>query len=199
MVLGFKQNIEKEELELLPFFHFEGKIITIDTPEEAVSAANYLLQKNALGFDTETRPSFRKGTNNHVALLQLSTAEEAFLFQLGSTGMPQQLKEVLASNNILKIGVGIKDDIRSLRALSEFSPGGFMELQTYSTPFGIEGKSLKKLSAIVLGVRISKSQQLTNWDNTTLTEAQKRYAATDAYMCLQIYNKLSCYKKVTPA
>lgn len=199
MVLGFKQNIEKEELELLPFFHFEGKIITINTPEEAVSAANYLLEKDALGFDTETRPSFRKGTNNHVALLQLSTAEEAFLFQLGSTGMPQQLKEVLASNNILKIGVGIKDDIRSLRALSEFSPGGFMELQTYSTLFGIEGKSLKKLSAIVLGVRISKSQQLTNWENTTLTEAQKRYAATDAYMCLQIYNKLSCYKKVTPA
>lgn len=199
MTNGFKQNIEKEELEQLPFFHFEGKIITIDTPEAAESVANHLLHKNAIGFDTETRPSFRKGKNNNVALLQLSTAEEAFLFKLGSTGLPQRLKEVLSRSNILKIGVGIKDDIRSLRALSDFTPSGFIDLQNFSTPFGIEGKSLKKLSAIVLGVRISKSQQLSNWENATLTEAQKRYAATDAYMCLQIYNKLSCFKKITPA
>jgi Ribonuclease D len=196
MTIGFKPNIEKEELDQLPFFHFEGKIIPIATEEEAIEAATFLLKKSALGFDTETRPSFRKGRNNQVALLQLSTAEEAFLFQLSNIGIPQPLKAVLSSEKILKIGVGIKDDIRSLRALSEFLPANFLDLQNYSGSFGIEGKSLKKLSAIVLGVRISKAQQLTNWENPILTEAQKRYAATDAYMCLQIYNKLTCFKKV---
>ena len=199
MTIGFKPNIEREELEQLPFFHFEGKIVTIDSEQDAVEASNYLLKKSILGFDTETRPSFRKGKNNQVALLQLSTAEEAFLFQLNGTGIPSALKAILSNSKILKIGVGIKDDIKALRALTDFSPAGFVDLQNFSSAYGIEGKSLKKLSAIVLGVRISKSQQLTNWENVHLTEAQKRYAATDAYMCLQIYNKLSCFKKVTPA
>ena len=187
----FKQTINKEEIECLPGFHFEGKIVTINTPGQAERVAQFLLTQKALGFDTETRPSFRKGSSNTVALLQISTAEEAFLFRLSATGLPLPLKQVLSKASPLKIGVGINDDIKALRRLSDFSPAGFLDLQNYAEKFGIEDKSLKKLSAIVLGIKVSKSQQLSNWENPILTEAQQRYAATDAYVCLQIFNKLS--------
>ena len=190
----FRTTIDKEEVEALPGFHFEGKIITINTEGQAERIAQFLLTQKVLGFDTETRPSFRKGSNNKVALLQISTAEEAFLFRLGATGLPLALKHVLSRPLPLKIGVGITDDIKALRRISDFSPSGFIDLQNYAVKFGIEEKSLKKLSAIVLGIKVSKSQQLSNWENPILTEAQQRYAATDAYVCLQIFNKLSHIK-----
>lgn len=192
----FKNSIDKEEIERLPGFHFEGKIVTINTESQAERIAQFLLTQKVLGFDTETKPSFRKGSNNTVALLQLSTAEEAFLFQLGSTGLPLSLKKVMANPLTLKIGVGITDDIKALRRLSDFAPAGFIDLQTYAVNFGIEDKSLKKLSAIVLGIKVSKSQQLSNWESPILTEAQQRYAATDAYVCLQIFNKLNHIKQL---
>ncbi len=190
----FRTTIYKEEVETLPGFHFEGKIITINTEGQAERIAQFLLTQKVLGFDTETRPSFRKGSNNKVALLQISTAEEAFLFRLGATGLPLPLKHVLSRPLPLKIGVGITDDIKALRRISDFAPAGFIDLQNYAVKFGIEEKSLKKLSAIVLGIKVSKSQQLSNWENPILTEAQQRYAATDAYVCLQIFNKLSHIK-----
>lgn len=192
----FRNSIEKEEIERLPGFHFEGKIVTINTESQAERIAQFLLTQKVLGFDTETKPSFRKGSNNTVALLQLSTAEEAFLFQLGSTGLPLALKKVMANSRTLKIGVGITDDIKALRRLSDFAPAGFIDLQNYAVNFGIEDKSLKKLSAIVLGIKVSKSQQLSNWESPMLTEAQQRYAATDAYVCLQIFNKLNHIKQL---
>ena len=190
----FRTTIDKEEVEALPGFHFEGKIITINTEGQAERSAQFLLTQKVLGFDTETRPSFRKGSNNKVALLQISTADEAFLFRLGATGLPLPLKHVLSRPLPLKIGVGITDDIKALRRISDFAPAGFIDLQNYAVKFGIEEKSLKKLSAIVLGIKVSKSQQLSNWENPILTEAQQRYAATDAYVCLQIFNKLSHIK-----
>ncbi len=190
----FRTTIDKEEVETLPGFHFEGKIITINTEGQAERIAQFLLTQKVLGFDTETRPSFRKGSNNKVALLQISTADEAFLFRLGATGLPEKLKQVMASPVPLKIGVGITDDIKALRRISDFAPAGFIDLQNFAVKFGIEEKSLKKLSAIVLGIKVSKSQQLSNWENPILTEAQQRYAATDSYVCLQIFNKLSHIK-----
>ena len=195
----FKESIAKEEIERLPGFHFEGKIVTINTPEQAESVAQFLLTQKVLGFDTETRPSFRKGSSNKVALLQISTANEAFLFRLGATGLPLSLKHVLSYARPLKIGVGIMDDIRYLRKLSDFTPAGFLDLQNLAGNYGIEDKSLKKLSAIVLGIKVSKSQQLSNWENPILTEAQQRYAATDAYVCLQIFNKLNHIKPIANA
>jgi len=192
----FRNSIEKEEIERLPGFHFEGKIVTINTESQAERIAQFLLTQKVLGFDTETKPSFRKGSNNTVALLQLSTASEAFLFQLGSTGLPLPLKKVMSNPHTLKIGVGITDDIKALRRLSDFAPAGFIDLQNYAVNFGIEDKSLKKLSAIVLGIKVSKSQQLSNWESPMLTEAQQRYAATDAYVCLQIFNKLNHIKQL---
>ena len=195
----FKESIAKEEIERLPGFHFEGKIVTINTPEQAESVAQFLLTQKVLGFDTETRPSFRKGSSNKVALLQISTANEAFLFRLGATGLPLPLKQVLSKASTLKIGVGIMDDIRYLRKLSDFTPAGFLDLQNLAGNYGIEDKSLKKLSAIVLGIKVSKSQQLSNWENPILTEAQQRYAATDAYVCLQIFNKLNHIKPIANA
>ena len=194
MLTDLKKTIDRKEIDLLPPYVFTGEVKVIEEERQVGEAADFLSKHTCLGFDTETRPSFRKGSNNKVALLQISTADEAFLFRLGATGLPLPLKHVLSRTLPLKIGVGITDDIKALRRISDFAPAGVIDLQNYAVKFGIEEKSLKKLSAIVLGIKVSKSQQLSNWENPILTEAQQRYAATDAYVCLQIFNKLSHIK-----
>ncbi len=147
----------------------------------------YLKNQPILGFDTETRPTFKKGQNHQVALLQLSTDDEAFLIRTNLIGLSPGLIRVLASPSILKIGVAIRDDIKILQRITPFKPGGFVELQEMVKLYGIENFSLKKLAAIVCNVRISKSQRLTNWEAPFLTEQQQIYAATDAWIAYLIY------------
>lgn len=187
----FKKSITDEELAELPLSFFEGKIHLIEKVEQMTDAVNYLKKQTILGFDTETRPTFKKGQNHQVALLQLSTAEEAFLFRTNLIGLSPGLIKVLASPSILKIGVAIRDDIKILQRIAPFKPGGFIELQDLVKDFGIENFSLKKLAAIVTGVRISKTQRLTNWEAHVLTEQQQIYAATDAWIAYHIYNGLT--------
>lgn len=183
----FKKSITDEELAALPLSVFEGKIHLIEKVEELTDAINYLKQQTVLGFDTETRPTFKKGQNHQVALLQLSTADEAFLFRTNLIGLSPGLIKILATPTILKIGAAIRDDIKILQKIAPFKPGGFVELQEMVKEFGIENFSLKKLAAIVCGLRISKSQRLTNWEAPVLTEQQQIYAATDAWISYQIY------------
>ena len=185
----FRENISKEDLEELPLRAFQGTIEMVDSYEKAIVAVNYLSGFHVLGFDTETKPSFKRGQINQVALLQLSTNDRAFLFQLKKIGLPTELKELLASPEIVKVGVAIRDDIKALQKLNRFHPGGFVELQDEVKDFGIQDFSLKKIAGIVLGVRISKSQRLTNWE-ADLTEAQQAYAATDAWIAFEIYQSL---------
>ncbi len=187
----FKKKILKEELRKLPLYAFPGNIYVIDTVEAFYKIITKLQSFDRFGFDTETRPSFRKGRNNKVALLQLSTKDEAFLFRLNKIGLPEDLKDILADTNVKKIGVAIHDDIKALRKLNEFDPNGFIELQHYVKDFGIENFGLKKLAGIVLNIRISKSKQLSNWENQRLSDSQLRYAATDAWAPYMIYNKLN--------
>ncbi|MCD6346866.1 MAG: 3'-5' exonuclease domain-containing protein 2, partial [Bacteroidales bacterium] len=142
------------------------------------------------GFDTETKPSFKKGANHKVALLQLSTDDEAFLFRLNKIGLPDELIEILADTNKIKVGAAIRDDIKSLKAIKEYTQAGFVDLQVMVKELGFESFSLKKLSALVLGFRISKSQQLSNWEANELTPKQLTYAATDAWVSLKIYKGL---------
>jgi ribonuclease D len=178
-------------LSELPLSVFEGKIHLVEKVEELTEAVNYLKQQPILGFDTETRPTFKKGQNHQVALLQLSTASEAFLIRTSMIGLSPGLVKILGSSSILKIGVAIRDDIKILQKIAPLRPGGFVELQEMVKEYGIENFSLKKLAAIVCGVRISKSQRLTNWEATVLTEQQQVYAATDAWIAYMIYQGLT--------
>ncbi len=194
----FVSEISNEELQALSLVRFEGPIHLIEHERQADAAVKYLETCPVLGFDTETRPSFTKGRINKVALLQLSTATDAYLFRLcRMTDIPETLFRLLANPAILKVGAAIKNDIDTLRRRAKLQPNsskihprGFIDLQDMVQEFNIKNIGLAKMAGIVIGVRISKSQQLSNWENDTLSEAQQRYAATDAWMCYQIYQKL---------
>lgn len=187
----FKESITKEELTDLPLRWFEGEIVVVDSIAQVDSAVKLLQNETIIGFDTETKPSFKRGVNNQVALLQLSTKSHAFLFRLNKIGLPDKIKALLANPNIIKPGVAIHDDIKILKNLSDFKPAGFVELQEHAKEMGINNFSLKKLTAIVCGFRISKGQQLSNWEADVLTESQQIYAATDAWAALEIYLNFS--------
>lgn len=187
----YRESIDKLELAELPLIQFEGRITLIETKEDYQESVDYLSGQKLLGFDTETKPAFKKGVYNEVALLQLSTVDRAFLFRLNKIGLPNGLKAILENCAIQKIGVAIRDDIKALQKINNFNPGGFVELQDHVKDFGIQDFSLKKLSAIVLGFRISKSQRVTNWEASDLTEAQQIYAATDAWISHRIYESLN--------
>ena len=193
MIQGFhtmKKSISNDELAELPLSSFEGVIHVVEQPEDMGPALEYLSRQSILGFDTETRPAFKKGQIYPVSLLQLSTSEQAFLFRINKIGLPVGLIKILASPKILKSGVAIRDDIKILQRIVPFKPAGFIELQDLVKNYGIESFSLKKLSAIVLGFKISKSARLTNWDAHELTEQQLIYSATDAWVSCEIYKQL---------
>lgn len=189
-MLTFQKSITKEEVNQMPLQAFEGEIVLVDRLEDVQEAVQFLEQFPILGFDTETRPSFKKGKVNDVALLQLAADSRTFLFRINKIGLPQELITLLSNDSIVKVGAAIKDDVRGLQKLQDFDANGFLELQNYVSKFGIESFSLKKLSAIVLNFRISKRQQVSNWEAEELSTGQLRYAATDAWVSLKIFEKL---------
>ena len=186
----FASEISKEELQALPLAQFGGKIHVIERQGIAEKIAEQLMSYSTLGFDTEARPTFSRGKVNRVALLQLATCTDAYLFRLCKMDMPKNLSTLLADPNITKVGAAIKNDLDLLKLSVRFKPGGFVDLQNMAQKFDIKCLGVAKMAGITLGVRISKSQQLSNWENITLTPAQKRYAATDAWICYLIYEKL---------
>ena len=140
-----------------------------------------------MGFDTETRPNFKKGQKNSVSLLQLSTPNDAYLIRLNLLGLPSELVSLLKDTNVLKVGVAILDDIRALQKLCKFDPGGFVELSDIGNQLGIVTCGLQNLAAIFFGVRITKKERLTNWDRPAFKDSQCLYAATDAWICLEMF------------
>jgi len=187
-----KNTISKAELAQMPKVQFEGRIFVIYTEADADKAVEYLNTCDMVGVDTETRPSFKRGTTHKVALLQIASTDTCFLFRLNRIGMPESLQKFLA-NNILKIGLSLKDDFMMLRKRKDVhaEEGNWIELQDYVGRFGIEDRSLQKIYANLFGQKISKSQRLSNWEAETLTESQMKYAATDAWACVEIYNCLA--------
>lgn len=183
----FKESITKEELVDLPLKWFEGEIIIVETKKTLRKAIEVLSNQAVLGFDTETKPAFKKGVFNKVALLQLSTENQAFLIRINKIGLSKKLCDILANPEIIKTGVAIHDDIKGLQQLRNFKAGGFVELQESAKELGIQNFSLKKLTAITCGFRISKGAQLSNWEADEYTDKQKIYAATDAWTGLKIY------------
>lgn len=187
------RSVSSEDAEHLPLTSFTGTIHIVTSQEQMQQAISYLSNCTKLGFDTETRPSFKKGLAYPISLLQLSDNHHAFLFRIQYCGLPKELCSILASANIIKVGAAIHDDVLALQKIQKFKAQGFIDLQTIAKQLEIENLGLKKLAQLVLGIRISKRQQLSNWDSTTLTDSQCQYAATDAWVSLQIYNALAPY------
>ena len=187
----FAENILNEEINELPMYQFGGGIFVIDSFEKLDYYLPLLKDQKILGFDTETKPSFKKGKINPVSLLQITTQNEAFLIRIKNIGLPEEITKILSDPDVKKIGLAIRDDIKILRSINDFEPASFIDLQDYVDNFGIEARSLKKITGIVLNKRISKSQRVTNWEREELSDAQQVYAATDAWVCLKIYKKLN--------
>lgn len=195
----FAPTITNELTATLPAIRFEGEVQIVDTEQGLAEACNYLAQHSVIGFDTETRPSFKAGITNRVALIQLSTTERCYLIRLCRMKFGRDLQRLLENPDIKKVGADVAGDLRSLNQLRHIRAAGFVDLQTIAPQWGIEEKSLRKLSAIVLGKRVSKAQRLSNWEAAQFTEQQISYAATDAWVCLEILSALESTPKVNPA
>jgi ribonuclease D len=191
-----QHTISKDAINELPLKQFEGKVTVIEDPDQVPEIVEKLQKEKAIGFDTETKPSFKKGVSHDISLLQLSTRDEAFLFRLPNTGFNGSLTKLMTNPKVVKVGVGIRDDLRGLKHLNSFIPKGFVELQEMAPEYGIEVLSLKNLAGLLLGFRVSKRQRLSNWEAQELSEGQILYAATDAWVSLEIYNKLKKLKPV---
>lgn len=182
--------ISKEELAALPTEVFGGKIVLVDKLEQVKEACEVLANADVIGFDTETKPSFKKGVSHKVALLQLSTDDICFLFRLNKIGMPSSVMDILNNPAIKIIGLSLKDDFAALRKIGPFQPANFIEIQALAKKYGIEDMSLQKIHGILFQKRITKGQRLSNWEAESLTDAQQMYAAIDAWSCLKIYREL---------
>lgn len=189
-VNNFIDKISNEQTALLPAVEFRGEIRIVEHERDIAAACKTLAEQPVIGFDTETRPSFRPGVTFRVSLLQLSTPTVCYLFRLNKIPLAKPILQLLEDRRVLKIGADVAGDLRSLRQISHFRDGGFVDLQGIAPEWGIGEKSLRKLSAIVLGRRVSKAQRLSNWEAAQLTEKQMRYAATDAWICPEIYRTL---------
>ncbi len=186
----WKTSITKTELAELPAETFDRHITVVDTQEAIDAAADVLARARVIGFDTETKPSFKRGEHHRVALLQLSTPDECFLFRLNIIGMPARVAAILEDENLVKIGLSIHDDFINLRKICRLEPKGFVELQDYVKTFNISDNSLSRIYGILFDKRISKGQRLSNWEAPVLTSHQQEYAALDALACITIYDYL---------
>ncbi len=194
-MVEISSKIEKSVINEMPVVVFPGTIEVIDVPERVDAAVASLRKESVVGFDTETRPSFRKGIVHKVSLLQLSTHNESYLFRLNRIGIPDSLAALLADESVKKIGLSVKDDFHALRARTDVTPSGFVEIQALCGEMGIEEKGLQKIYALLFGEKISKSQQCSNWEAETLSESQCSYASIDAWACVRIYDYLEELKK----
>lgn len=193
---NFIKNITKGEIAVMPKEEFTGSITVIQNEKEAQRAVDYLSSYPMVGFDTETRPSFKKGQTYKIALIQIAVEDTCFLFRANKIDIPVCLVRFLTDDSIRKIGLSLKDDFGAMRKRSNLVPAGFLDLQSYVRSFGIEDASLQKIYAILFNKRISKGQRLTNWEAEVLTDAQKKYASLDAWACLKIYNRLCMESEV---
>ena len=188
--MQYPAKIDKDVVLELPVAQTDCEIEVIDSANEVATAVDCLMQEEVVGFDTETKPSFTHGKSNKIALMQISTAKKCFLFRLQMIGKSEALKNFLENEKIKKIGLALHGDLRNLRVWDKFTPKNFIDLQKIVIQYGIEELGLQRIYAIIFGKKISKSQQLSNWEAKILNQAQQIYAATDAWACREIYLKL---------
>lgn len=188
--MQYPAKIDKDVVRELPVAQTDCEIEVIDSANEVATAVDCLMQEEVVGFDTETKPSFTHGKSNKIALMQISTAKKCFLFRLQMIGKSEALKNFLENEKIKKIGLALHGDLRNLRVWDKFTPKNFIDLQKIVIQYGIEELGLQRIYAIIFGKKISKSQQLSNWEAKILNQAQQIYAATDAWACREIYLKI---------
>ncbi|MDR2292280.1 MAG: 3'-5' exonuclease domain-containing protein 2 [Prevotellaceae bacterium] len=187
----FIENIKNEDVNILECRTFGGEITVVDSLKKLDEASEYLQTQPYTGFDAEARPRFVKGSKRRISLLQFATNSKAFLIRIDIVGLQKNIIDIFENKKIIKVGSGLTDDMNALKKMKRFNPAGFIDLQEYTKQFGIKDNSLRKITAIVLDFRISKSQRLSNWEKNEYTNAQKLYAATDAWVCYEIYKKLN--------
>lgn len=190
-VQGAKISISPEEINGLPLRIFDGKTVVVSDPLQLPRLVKEISKHDVVGFDTETRPAFKRGQFYQVSLLQLAVPKKAFLIRVNHTGITEDLAALFENQSIIKTGVGIRDDLKALQKLRPFEPAGFLDLSTLAKKAGLQVESVKKLTALLLGFRISKSAQTSNWEVPTFTQKQIEYAATDAWVCLELYHKIT--------
>ena len=183
-------KVEKNAIARLKRVVFPGKIVVVVSPEEAERCVDYLLSQRVLGFDTETRPAFKRGEHFKCSLLQVSAEDSCFLFRLNYMGLTPAIIRLLSDETVIKVGLAWKNDLLSLHQLGDFKSGSFIDLQNMVNEIGIEDQSLVKIYANLFNERISKAERLSNWERDILKESQKMYAAIDAWACVKIYNEL---------
>ncbi len=186
----FNPRITNEEINLLPLDAFKGEVIIISHRENLASAFEEIMRHDVVGFDTETKPVFVRGHQNKVALMQIALDNKVFLIRLKATGITQEIIDFLETESVLKAGVALRDDVKALQRIRHFKPGGIVELNDLAKKAGLEIEGVKKLAGLLLGFRISKSAQTSNWELDELNEKQISYAATDAWVCLEVYKRL---------
>jgi len=190
--MNYKTSITKEDMLLLPVEQFPGQVVVVEKQDTVWEAISYLSAFDYVGFDTETRPNFSKTQHHKMALIQLATPERCYLFRLNRLGgIPQQLEDFLTNGKTIKVGLSLLDDFHNIRKLMDFNPANFIDLQKIVPSYGIQEAGLQKIYAILFRKKISKRMQLSNWEANELSEAQKQYAALDAWACLQIYQSLN--------
>ncbi len=187
---SFASTISNEDVAQLEPVRFGGEIVVVETVHDLLHACEVLSAQKIIGFDTETRPSFTPGMTNKIALLQLSTESVCFLIRLNKVPLDKAVIAILQNENIKKVGAAVQNDILGLNALRRFKARGFIDLQSEVGRFGIEDRSLRKLAGIIIGKKVSKAQRLSNWEAQTLTPQQRQYAATDAWVCIEILHRL---------
>jgi ribonuclease D len=188
---AYRREFTPEEINVYPLKRWRGPVQLIRGKKKAKAAVRALAEESILGFDTETRPVFKKGMSNPISLLQLATGDTVYIFQLSSTPLFPDLTEILSDPGIIKAGVSVRDDILELRKIHEFEPGGFVDLGEVAAEHDLKTRGLRNLAANLLGFRISKGQRCTNWARPDLTPKQIEYAATDAWVGRELYLRMS--------
>lgn len=191
LLMENRYDITKEEIVDFPVVGYDGMIKVVDDYGDFKEALGILSKESVIGFDTETKPAFAKGVKHNVAIIQLATSECVFLLRLKKLGFPQELADILSDGNRIKVGMAIGQDLKGLKKLKKFEPGGFVDLATITAQLGYKCEGVKKLSALILGIQINKRQQVSNWEADKLSDAQILYAATDAWVCREMYFKLN--------
>ena len=189
-VLKYKKFITKEEINNFELDKYSGEIVMVDSVDSLVKACKEIAACNLIGIDTETKPSFKKGQINQVALLQIATDKKAYIIRLKMVEMSEELAAIFSNKDIIKVGIAVRDDLKDLKKIKPFNEQSVIDLNVLAPQLGFESIGAKKLSALVLGIRISKRQQVSNWEAVDLSQAQIDYAATDAWICREIYLKL---------
>ncbi|MBS1486868.1 MAG: 3'-5' exonuclease domain-containing protein 2 [Bacteroidetes bacterium] len=189
-VVPIKTTITHEEVNQLPLSAFAGEVCLVDQLKLVAPAFEEIESQPVVGFDTETKPVFVRGHQNKVALMQVAVPGKVFLIRLNKTGLTSEIIRFLENDRQQKAGIALRDDIKALQRLNRFEPQGIIELAELARKKGLQEEGVKKLTGLLLGFRISKSAQTSNWETSLLNDKQISYAATDAWVCLEIYNKL---------